>query len=389
MKNILKIVICVFGILIFASCETDRDPVPSANGFELRATTLVPSVVLSPTIDNDVVADLNWDISNNGFSSISSYKVEIAVSGTNFENVATANSGNIVTVTHENRNYVLKAGELNNLINQLPEYQCGQSMNIDIRIKSILGGTKPNAFVQYSTNTISIVATPYSTAMPLLAFSSSSTDLANALKLASSSFLNSNDYEGYMYLEPGTYKFYQPNSCNDFSTPTVYGLSGTNTGSLVLDGSNGFVVVTAGHYYVKANLSVSGSFTYSIAAFNATTNTFGVFGKALRPVIGSANTTPMIYNPTTKKWSVTVDMVNGLKFGFKTSSTVPLASLEGTGTGTLTESPLKTITTGAPVDGSIKAPGDFVDNNTKTKYDIEVDLSKPRNYTYKLSVVPN
>jgi hypothetical protein len=55
----------------------------------------------------------------------------------------------------------------------------------------------------------------------------------------------------------------------------------------------------------------------------------------------------------------------------------------------LTESPLKTITTGAPTDGSIKAPGDFVDNNTKTKYDIEVDLSKPRNYTYKLTVVPN
>ena len=391
MKNILKIVICVFGILIFASCETDRDPVTSANGFELRATTLVPSVVLSPSIDNDVIADLNWDISNNGFSSISSYKVEIAVSGTNFENVATANSGNIVTVTTEARNYVLKAGELNDLINKLPEYQCGQSMNIDIRIKSILGGTKPNAFVQYSTNTISIVATPYSTALSLLAFSSSSTDIANALKLASSSFTNSSDYEGYMYLETGTYKFYKPNSCGEFSNPTVYGLSGTNTGSLVPDGSNGFVVSTAGHYYVKANLSDSGSgsLTYSIAAFNATTNTFGVFGKALRPTIGSANTTPMNYDPTTKKWSVTVDMVNGLKFGFKTSSTAPIASLEGTGVGTFTESPLKTITTGVPTDGSIKAPGDFVDNNTKTKYAIEVDLSKPRNYTYKLTVVPN
>jgi starch-binding outer membrane protein SusE/F len=392
MKNISIITIFASLLIATSSCTNDKDPVPSANGFQLRSTAIVSNVVLSPAIDNDTIVDLEWDRSNNGFATASDYKVEIAKSGTNFSSFVTANLGNKIVVTPNSRKYSLKGGELNNLISQLPGYQCGQPMNIDIRIKSILGIENPNNFVQYSSNVISTVATPYSNDFPLLAFASSSTNLDSASILASSSISNLNDFEGYMYLEPGTYKFYKPNSCNEFSSSTVYGLSGTNTGSLVLDGSSGFTVATAGHYYVTANLNATGTnaLTYKISAFNtSTTSAFGVFGKALRPIFGSANTTPMNYDPTTKKWSITVEMVNGLKFGFKTSSSAPVASLEGTGVGTLTESPLKTITSGAPTDGSIKAPGDFVDNNTKTKYAIEVDLSKPRNYTYKLTVVPN
>jgi hypothetical protein len=392
MKNILKITSCIFGFLIFISCETDRDPVPSANGFELRATTLVPTVILSPAIDNDVIADLNWDLSDNGFNSISSYKVEIAVSGTNFANVATANSGDVIEITPEIRKYTLKAGELNALINQLPEYQCGQAMNIDIRVKSILGGTKPNAFVQYSSNSISIVASPYSTDLPLLAFATSSSSLESAAKLASSSISNFSDYEGYLYLEPGTYKFYKANSCNDFSSPTVYGTNGANSGSLVLDGADGFVVSSAGHYYIKANLSQTGqgALSYSASAFNTGTNGFGIYGKATR-AFGFANTTPMTYDPVTKKWSVTIELINGQKFSFKTSSTAPVATLVGSGTAAFSESPITTFSgTGVPAsEGTIKVPGDFVSNDTKTRYIVEVDLSRTRDYTYKITAAPN
>ncbi|MFY8214579.1 MAG: SusE domain-containing protein [Flavobacterium sp.] len=394
MKNILKTISCIFGFLVFVSCETDRDPVPSANGFELRATTLVPTINLSPAIDNDVIADLNWDLSDNGFNSISSYKVEISVSGTNFANVATANSGNDIEITPEIRNYKLKAGELNALINKLPEFksQCGQEMNIDIRIKSILGGKKPNAFVQYSSNTISIVALAYSTKPRLLAFASSSSNLESAAKLASSSFSNFNDYEGYLYLEPGTYKFYKPNSCNDFSLPTIYGTNGGTSGAIVLNGADGFIVSSAGHYYIKANLSETGAgaLSFSASAFNSGINGFGIYGKATRAT-GFANTTPMTYDPVMKKWSVTIDLINGQKFSFKTSSTAPVATLVGSGIATFSESPITTFSgTGlAASEGTIKAPGDFVNNNTKTRYNVVVNVSNPRNYTYNLIPNPN
>ena len=85
---------------------------------------------------------------------------------------------------------------------------------------------------------------------------------------------------------------------------------------------------------------------------------------------------------------------NGKKFGFKINNTASAAILIGNGTAiNLTEGPLTTNTI-SPLpsnigEGSITAPGVFVNSTTKTKYAIEVDLSKPRNYTYKLSVVPN
>lgn len=388
MKNIIRLSFCILGLSFMISCETDRDPVPSANGFELRATKLFSNVVLSPAINNDTIADLRWDPSDHGFSAVSSYKIEIAASGTNFANLATGNSGNFVTIAPDSLRYVLKVGELNALINQLPEYQCGQPISIDVRIKSVLGATQPNSFTQYSSNVITFTTTPYSNDLAVLAFATSASNLDNELKLRSSSNISLSDYEAFAYLEPGTYKFYRPNSCNEFLAPVVYGISGSSSGSLILDGSNGFVVTTAGHYFITANLNESGTnaLTYGIRVFNVGSGGFGIFGTATRP-LGFANTTPMTYDAATKKWTVTMELIDGKKFSFKTNNGTAVATLTGTGNGSFTESPLTTAT-GASGDGSIKAPGDFVDNNTKTRYTIEVDLSKPRNYTYKLTLAP-
>ena len=99
----------------------------------------------------------------------------------------------------------------------------------------------------------------------------------------------------------------------------------------------------------------------------------------------------MTYDPTTKKWNTTIELINGQKFSFKTSSTVVAATLVGSGTATFTESVLTTFSgTGtAPTEGTIKAPGDFVNNDTKTRYNVEVDVSRPRDYTYKITAAPN
>lgn len=389
MKNILKLILCLLSITFVISCTNDKDYEATANGFQLRKdASLVSPIVLLDENEAQSYAKFTWDRSNNGVPTETTYSIVVSDHDLDPDFSDAVESLVGLDLLPDARTCNLNVGQFNTLINALPSFNCNQ-MNIDVRIKSKLG-ISTNALYQYS-NPITVAVKGYPKSNPIIAFATSSALAGDSSKLASSDYKTFTDYEGYLYLEAGTYKFYRPDACGDFANPLAYGLSGASTGSLTLDGSTGFTVATPGHYYIKANLSETGtgSLTYSIAAFNATTNTFGVFGKALRPTFGSANTTPMNYNPTTKKWSVTVDMVNGLKFGFKTSSTAPIASLEGAGVGTLTESPLKTITSGVPTDGSIKAPGDFVDNNTKTKYDIEVDLSKPRNYTYKLTVVPN
>jgi hypothetical protein len=70
-----------------------------------------------------------------------------------------------------------------------------------------------------------------------------------------------------------------------------------------------------------------------------------------------------------------------------------LAILAGSGTGQAVTSPLSSIdppfSNANYSNGSIKTPGDFVDNSTKTRYNVVVDISKARNYTYNLIPNPN
>lgn len=388
MKKIFKSIIFASIIIGFVSCEKEDGPVLSANGFQLRSTTLNSPVVLTPTNDNDVVAVLEWDKSNTGLPTVSVYTIQVSESGI-YNTEVSGNSGNNLSAS----TYSLKAGEINSIVNRLPNYACGQEISIDVRIKAKVG-TSDNAFVQYS-NPITIRVTPYSTAKSLLAFTTDASLAANADKLASSSYLVASDYQGFFYLTPGTYKFYKPNSCNEFTSPTVYGTNGTNSGALDASGTTGFTVATAGHYFIKVNLNETGAgaMTYSISQFNNPTSTFGIFGDATRS-IGFSNTTPMVYDVTTKTWSLTIELINGKKFGFKTGNgATPLAILAGSGTGQAVTSPLSSInppfSNANYSNGSIKTPGDFVDNSTKTRYNVVVDVSKARNYTYNLIPSPN
>jgi hypothetical protein len=388
MKKTFKLLILAVTLISAISCEKENGPILSANGFQLRSTTLNSPMVLTPSNDNDVVAVLEWDKSNTGLPTVSVYTIQVSESGV-YNTEVSGNSGNNLSAS----TYSLKAGEINSIVNRLPNYACGQEISIDVRIKAKVG-TSDNAFVQYS-NPITIKVTPYSTAKPLLAFTTDASLAADSDKLASSSYLVSSDYQGFFFLTPGTYKFYKPNSCNGFTSPTEYGTNGSNSGALDASGATGFTVATAGHYLIKANLNETGTgaMTYSITQFNYPTNTFGIFGGATKS-IGFSNTTPMIYDEASKTWSLTIELINGKKFGFKTGNgNSPLAILTGTGTGSAVTSPLTSIdppfTNANYTDGSIKAPGDFVNNNIKTRYNVVVDVSKARNYSYSLTPNPN
>lgn len=376
MKNIFKFSISLFALFILGSCTNDKDTVPSAKGFELRAPGLVPTVVLNATNDADVVANLEWDRSNNGVASVSSYKVQIALSGTNFANPVTANSGNDILVTPDSRTYGVTVSELNKLLYQLPGVECGDATNIDIRIVSYLGTSTVDPFIQYSTNVISLNATPYTGDLPTLAFSSSS-DYVNAPKLASSSALHTDDYEGYMYLQPGTYKLYKPDACNYYTSPTEYGVSAANSGTVVENGPDGFVVTTAGHYFIRVNLSAAVSTTTSLPAMSYSIysyTSFGIFGAAKGFPTGVNK--PMLYNAATNKWELTFDFFKGRKFKFKSVNVAAQITVLG---GT----PTNLVENGA----DIKVPG--TDDGTKQKYDLVLDVSNPRKYTYTLTPNPN
>lgn len=373
MKNILKIATLFLVFTAFWSCTNDKDPVAGGTAFELRKDALVtPPTVFSEANKSDTFAILNWDRSTYGVSSVPKYYVVISDQANPANEVVLPDL--VIDTEADSRTSTLSVDDLNTAMNQLPSFNCNQ-MNIDIKIKSILG-ISSNSIPQYS-NPISVAVTGYPKTPLTLAFVKDSDDPNAALKLASSSFLTNSDYEGYMYLEPGNYKFYQPDACGDYTTPTVYGLT---AGSLVAGGSDSFNVAVAGHYLVKANLSSTATngvpaLSYAISSFTS----FGIFGTAKG--VPFATNRPMTYNSTTKKWELTFELFKGRKFRFKSLNGSTTVSLLGAGStsGLLNHYPLTDLTTSA---GDIRVPG--TDDGSKQNYVITLDTNTPRSYSYEL-----
>ncbi len=226
----------------------------------------------------------------------------------------------------------------------------------------------------------------------LLAFAKNLSSAESAPKMAPKSLFSA-DYEGYMYLEVGDYKIYQQDSFGSFASPKIYG---GGSGGVLNEGSNApsINIVTAGHYLVKANLT-EGNLTYSIKYIKA----FGIFGLAVRSNPGSLNMVPMTAEGTSNIWKITIDLFKGRVFKFKSSdwtvalvgippsvpstSSLAISTLGGSGTPiTLgVESSLFDFGTNLQVPGN--------NDGTKQKYDVVIDVSKPRNYSFSLIQNPN
>lgn len=389
MKNIIKTAIFALLIVGFISCEDSKDPMVSANGFELRKDpTVISPAVLTSAISTDAFAKFEWDKSNNGPATVASYTLQLF----DHNDTSLANpveySGSGLIVTPSLRTATLTVLEFNNLINALPTYKCSE-MDIDVRIKSTLGTNPATAFIQYS-NPINVKVTGYSLKLPLLAFVKDGNTASTEPRIAASAPSSNSDYEGYMYLEPGNYKFYKPDACRDFTSAVVYG--GT---AGVLDTSAtpaGIVISAAGHYLVKANLAAA---TYSLNEYRA----FGLYGKA-KSTLGFSNAFVMT-DSNDNKWTLTVDLYKGRKFKFKsnlwtgpttgTPATVPTTAtiISALGKSTVAGQ-LVQVNTGADdaaanAQGFITVPG--TNDGTKSSCLITIDVSNPREYTYILKIL--
>jgi hypothetical protein len=392
MKNILKAICSAIILTGVISCEDTKDPNVSPNGFELRkdGTVTSPSVLTQATA-TDVFGKFEWDSANNGPATVSSYTLQVFDHNDTSLSNPVEYTGNGLVITPTSRKATLTVAEFNTLLNGLPTFKCSE-MDVDVRIKSVLG-INPNPYIQYS-NPINVKVTAYSLKLPLLAFVKAGNTPSTEPRIAASTPTSNTDYVGYMYLEPGNYKFYQPDACQDFTTPTIYGGGGTAGSLSSATSAPSIAVATAGHYLVKANLSNN---TYTLTPFT----TFGVFGTATRSGLGTGFQVPFDYDAATKTWSKEMDLIRGKKFKFKSNlwtGTLVVPPLPnppyapGTASSSVsilgkTATPFSLEENSTAGQGDITVPG--TDDGTRDKYKIELDVSKPRNYTYKLTIVPN
>ncbi len=388
MKKILKISILLV-ILSFVRCSIEpKDPITVANGFSVNNdNSVIPTPILTVANGSTKFGKYDWGLSDNGSTSIAKYSLVI------FDRENDPNLqfpvqyiGSGVVVTLISRTAEITNKELNDLMNKLPNFKCSE-MNIDIRIKSVVGANPAIAFVQYS-NPINVKVTGYSTKNNLCSFVKDGDPIAKGFNLASSSFSNSNDYEGYLYLQAGTsYKIYQPDACNGFLIPTIYG----GVSNVLTAGSPTSInVPTTGHYLLKVDLS-SITKTYTLKFIKA----FGLFGTA-KSVAGTGNAVPMTDNNNVNIWKLTINLFKGKSYKFKSldwSAALvgnPLSVPSGAGTtiistlGTSADpNGLTEVVTGA----DITVPGTI--NTGFQKYDITIDVSNSRKYKYSMVINNN
>jgi hypothetical protein len=347
MKNTFKIIIAAIVFATLGSCSDEQNyQLAQAQGsFSIKTPLTGTSTVLTPALGTNPALTLTWSAADFTTPTQVDYTVEIAVTGTSFAKVTAAGTTNTTNLTWsvaDLNGAVLSAG--------LRPFTQG---SIDIRVKATVGSV-----VQYS-NVINVLITPYTTALPTIAVPGNhqSWSPGTAPKLASEGYGKTN-YEGYVYLN-GAYKFIAPDNAGNFNWGNDdWGDDGTFTNKLKLTGEVD-CNAAPGYYRLKANTT---ALTYSQEL-----TTWAIIGNGTPG--GWSTDTPMVYNPTTKKWTVTVTL---------SAQSAPNDGLKFRANGAWT---LNYGDTGA--DGSLDEGGTNISTPAGTKT-ITLDLSNPRVYKYSI-----
>ena len=357
MKHIFNFCLIVI-TLSFTSCSDDDKLQVSEGSFgNILTPTTGQSLVLNPLEEQTNTAiTVSWEDANYSVPTQANYTVEIASSGTNFENpiVIGKTNTNAISVNIANFNgYVVQAG--------LFPFVEGA---LDLRVKSSIGDE--DLLPQYS-GLVTIGVTPFTTELPKIAVPGNHQgwDPPTAPLLASSAF-GETDYEGYVWLD-GEYKFLAPDITGAFEWGnTDWGDDGSFTGVLVdiADESNCNAEV-AGYYFVQADTN---ELTYSATMYNwAVTGSATPLGWPAGPDGTIGQDQDMTYDPISKTWTITLNLT-AEEIKFRANDAWAWAYGDNDADGSL-ESVGGAANIAVPVAGN---------------YTVILDLSNPREYTYSL-----
>lgn len=344
MKNISKLFLALFALVMF-SCSVedvqDRPVIEASDAPVITAPTTGSSYVITPATSDKLLDRFAWTPANFNADVVVTYQVEIAkLTDKEFTKPQLVQSSktNNVAVTGDNLN---KAAIDLGLTPFVPT-------TVLARVKAVVGtqviGSKP----------IEIAVNPFKTA-PLLGLVGNHqgwnpAGLTSAYQMKPSAKGNS-DFEGYAYLDGG-FKFLEADDNLKFDWANVaYGSGGAG----VLDTKGGDITAAAGYYYVKADTQ---KLTYSLLKQD-----WGIIGDATPG--GWGTSTPMTFDKATNTWKITATLTaNELKF--RPNNDWPGNFGDNGG------------------DNVLEGDGANIKIPSAGTYEITLDLSKSRAYTYTL-----
>lgn len=312
---------------------------PVALPFSVSASANGPFAPTAFTKD-DKFSTLTWTAPKYGDTSTITYSIQSVKAGSTFEKPFEIAVG--TNLTHD-----LTGMELYSMAVAagLPLDQEG---SVDVRIKATVNNTNQ---VSFSTNNVTLKIKPVEMILYMyLAGDFQGWSPSSAPSVASNDGIN---YEGYVWVPAGGSGEFKFTSSPDWNHTNYGGTSGASGGTI--DGSSNDNLkwpATGKYYLVKVNMTTK--------TWTVTETTWGLIGDATP---GSWDTsTPMTYNPATKKWTATVTFGNGV-FKFRANNGWDL-NLGGSPT-------------------YLSYGGDNIASPSGTKT-VTLDLSNPLKYTYTI-----
>lgn len=363
MKNITRSLIALFAFVAISCSVEDVQDRPVIEGIDtpvLTAPLNGTSYILSPANADSQVERFTWNPANYGGNVEINYQVQIDKKGNNFQTPKELGTTKTETQTS------VSVSKLNGAALSLGATPFSPG-DYEVRVKSDVGGSN----IMYS-NVIAIVVTPYTTEAPKLwvpgsyqAASGYGGDWnpASAPQLASSGY-GKTDFEGYIYMNSTSSQFkFTPAANWDNEFGEAGATDGVFTGVLKAKPAKncGTPTPTAAYYLVKADTDPA-KLTYSMTKL-----VWGIVGDATPG--GWDTDTPMVYDPATKKFTLTVVLKaqtapdHGLKFRANNSWDYNFGD----------DQP----------DGVLENGGKNIGTSAGT-YLITLDLSTPRHYTYTM-----
>jgi len=364
MKNITKSLIALFAVLAI-SCSSDdvehRPVIIAGDAPVMSAPEGANSYVLAVEQASNQAERFVWTSANFRQDVAINYEVQLGLVGNNFKNSRSLGSvigANQLSVSVETLNSSVLA------LGGLP-FEVGQ---FEVRIKASVN----NAFEALYSNVATISITPYTTETPKL-WMPGGYQLASgygenfahttAAQLKSLAYGNTK-FEGYVYIANDI-----TSTDNGFKFSTQENWDGTNYGAgatpTTVSPTGANITATAGYYRVKVDTNPEA------LSLNMTQTTWGIIGNSTPG--GWENSTPMTYDPATKKWWIVVALTaqsapdNGWKFRANNSWDINLGDAVLNAT-----------------DGILSEGGSNIGIATAGTYRIELDLSNPRDYKYTI-----
>jgi starch-binding outer membrane protein SusE/F len=348
--TINHILLLLLPVLLIASCKKDEEKVTAGTGQPGMLRASQTTLVLNSANANDTVQTFSWAPTNYGYKAAVRYTLQFAKGGTDFASPRDVNMS-----TDTIKKYT--AEEMNQLALQLglPSGNVGQ---IQARVKSAISDSVAAVY----SNPITLTVTPY---LVIIDYPSlyvpgdyQGWNPTTAEKISSKN--DDGKYEGYVYFAPGGSFKFKYTSARDWNHNNYGWASSTTTGNNVTGTFNttggDLFVPTPGYYLLTANTNTN--------AWTGTKTEWGIIGDAV-PVTGWDSDVNMTFDPSTKLWTITTNLVAG-NLKFRANDAWDLNFGDTAGDLVL------------DYDGSnipITAPGN---------YTITLDLTIPWNYTYKI-----